>query len=59
MYNDTLKVANKIITDSDLARIFEKMNEEMLENQKICRQETLQNEKYEREYQHYDRRSRR
>lgn len=53
MYNDTLKVANKIITDSDLARIFEKMNEEMLENQKICRQETLQNEKYEREYQHW------
>ena len=37
MYNDTLKVANKIITDLDLARIFEKMNEEMLENQKICR----------------------
>lgn len=53
MYNDTLKVANKIITDSDLARIFEKMNEELLENQKICRQETLQNEKYEREYQHW------
>lgn len=53
MYNDTLKVANKIITDSDLARIFEKMNEELLENQKICRQETLQNEKYEREYQRW------
>lgn len=53
MYNDTLKVANKIITDSDLARIFEKMNDEILENQKICKQETLQNEKYAREYQNW------
>lgn len=53
MYNDTIKVANKIITDADLAQIFEKMNEELLENQRICRQETLQNEKYEREYQHW------
>lgn len=32
MYNDTIKVANKIITDTDLLRIFEKMNEEVLEN---------------------------
>lgn len=53
MYNDTIKVANKIITDADLAQIFERMNEELLENQRICRQETLQNEKYEREYQHW------
>lgn len=53
MYNDTIKAANKIITDSDLLRIFEKMNEEILENQKICRQETLENQKYEREYQHW------
>ena len=53
MYNDTIKVANKIITDADLAQIFERMNEELLENQRICRQETLQNEKYEREYRHW------
>ena len=53
MYNDTIKVANKIITDTDLLRIFEKMNEEVLENQKICRQETIENQKYEREYQHW------
>lgn len=29
MYNDTIDVSNKIITDSDLLEIFEKMNSEM------------------------------
>ena len=53
MYNDTIKVANKIISDSDLADIFQKMNEEILENNKICKQEIMQNEKYETEYQHW------
>lgn len=53
MYNDTIKVANKIITDSDLARIFEKMNEKIIEFQKIYQQEILQNERYEREYQNW------
>jgi hypothetical protein len=53
MYNDTIKVANKIISDSDLEEIFQKMNEELEENKKICQQETIQNEKYEREYQHW------
>lgn len=53
MYNDTVKVANKIITDSDLAKIFDKMNYEILENNRICKQETMQNERYERKYQHW------
>ncbi len=53
MYNDTIKVANKIISDSDLMDIFQKMNEEMLESQKISNQEILQNEKFEREYQNW------
>ena len=53
MYNDTIKVANKIISDTDLADIFQIMDEEIRENQQICRQETMQNEKYEREYQHW------
>lgn len=53
MYNDTIKVANKIISDNDLMDIFQKMYEEILENQKICRQETFQNERFEREYQNW------
>ena len=53
MYNDTIKVANKIISDSDLADIFQKMNEEILENTRICKQEIMKNEKYETEYQHW------
>lgn len=53
MYNDTIKVANKIISDTDLADIFKRMDEELKENQQICRQETMQNEKYERKYQHW------
>lgn len=53
MYNDTIKVVNKIISDTDLADIFQRMDEELKENQQICRQETMQNEKYERKYQHW------
>ena len=53
MYNDTIKVANKIISDTDLTEIFQRMNDEILENIQICKQETIQNEKYEREYQHW------
>ncbi len=53
MYNDTIKVANKIISDTDLLDIFQRMDEEIKENIKICNQETIQNEKYEREYQHW------
>lgn len=53
MYNDTIKVANKIISDRDLADIFQRMNDEIKENIQICKQETMQNERYEREYQHW------
>ena len=53
MYNDTIKVANKIISESDLMDIFQRMNDEIKENEQICRQETMQNEKYERDYQHW------
>mgnify|MGYP004463038061 CR=1 FL=1 len=53
MYNDTIKVANKIISESALADIFQRMDDEIKKNEKICRQETMQNEKYERDYQHW------
>lgn len=53
MYNDTLTVANKIISDSDLYEIFQKMNEDLQENIRICKEETEKNEKYERSYQHW------
>ncbi len=53
MYNDTIKVANKIISDKDLMDIFQKMDEGIKENNRISRQEIIQNEKYAREYQHW------
>ena len=53
MYNDTIKVANKIISESDLMDIFQRMDEDLKKNEQICKQETIQNEKYEREYQHW------
>ena len=53
MYNDTIKVANKIISDTDLFEIFDMMNNELEKYRQLCRQETMQNEKYEREYQHW------
>lgn len=43
MYNDTIKVANKIISENDLLDIFQKMNDEILENQQLVRRETLNN----------------
>lgn len=53
MYNDTIKVANKIISTSVLMDIFQMMNDKIKENEQICRQETIQNKIYEREYQHW------
>ena len=53
MYNDTIKVANKIISETDLADIFQRMNDEIKENEQICRQEKMQNEKYEWDYQYW------
>lgn len=51
MYNDTIKVANKIISEEALLNIFQKMEDEIQENNRICRQETLDNQKYERKFQ--------
>lgn len=53
MYSDTLDVSNKIISDGDLLEIFEKMKEDMDENIRICNEETIRNEKYERNYQQW------
>lgn len=53
MYDDTINVANKIISDADLLDIFQKMDDELKKNIQLCKQETLQNEKYERNYQHW------
>ena len=53
MYNDTIKVANKIISETDLADIFQRMNDEMKKNEQICAQEKIQNEKYDWDYQHW------
>ena len=43
MYNDTIDVSNKIITDSDLLEIFEKMNDEILRIQRLSSEETARN----------------
>lgn len=43
MYNDTIDVSNKIITDSDLLEIFEKMNDEILRIQRLSNEETARN----------------
>lgn len=53
MYNDTIKVANKIVSNKDLEEIFQRMDEEMRENIRLCKQEIIQNERYEREYQNW------
>ena len=49
MYNDMLKVANKIISDDDLVDIFTKMNDDIKKYEAISRQETQANLMYERE----------
>lgn len=51
MYNDTIKVDNKIITDNDLVDIFNKMNELIEKYDNIRKQEENQNKIYESEYQ--------
>lgn len=51
MYNDTIKVANKIISDTDLLDIFQKMNDDLIKYQQLARQEIVQNERYASEYQ--------
>lgn len=51
MYNEPIKVANKIITDQNLMDIFYKMQEEMENDRKICRQEEIRNEACALEHQ--------
>lgn len=51
MYNDTIKVANKIITDKDLIEIFDLMNEKLIRFQKIAQTEEMQNRMLEYRYQ--------
>lgn len=51
MYNDTIKVANKIITDKDLFEIFALMNEKLTHLKKIAQMEEMQNRMLEYNYQ--------
>jgi hypothetical protein len=53
MYNDTIKVANKIITADDLAEIFALMNEKLQGFRKIHAQEEMQNKMLEYSYQRW------
>ena len=51
MYNDTIKVANKIITSNDLSEIFQTIHSEIEACEKQYGMEKIQNEKYNLEYQ--------
>lgn len=53
MYNDTIKVANKIITSDDLAEIFAMMNEKLTGFKKIYMQEETQNKMLDYSYQRW------
>lgn len=51
MYNDTIKVANKIITDKNLFEIFALMNEKLVSFKKTYQMEEAQNRMLEYNYQ--------
>lgn len=51
MYNDSLKVANKIITYDDLIEIFSKMQEKIVSYQKINKIEEMKNSALDYRYQ--------
>lgn len=51
MYNDAVKVANKIISYNDLLDIFNKINEDLNNYLKISKSETLKNEPLQYGYQ--------
>lgn len=53
MYNDTIKVANKIITSEDLMEIFEIMNEKLVYYKKINDREELNNRMLDYRYQNW------
>lgn len=51
MYNDTIKVANKIITYDDLIKIFSLMQEKLLEFRKTSNMEEMKNRMLDSKYQ--------
>lgn len=51
MYNDTIKVANKIISYEDLFDIFSKMQEKLVYYKKVSENETRKNQMLEYKYQ--------
>ena len=51
MYNDSLKVANKIISYDDLIEIFSKMQEKIVSYQKINKIEEMKNSALDYRYQ--------
>lgn len=53
MYNDPIKVSNKIITNTDLLDIFQKMNDKLQECEKLSKEEISINQNYERVNQHW------
>lgn len=53
MYNDTIKVANKIISDKDLYEIFAMMNEKLVNFKKTAKMEEMQNRMLEYSYQRW------
>ena len=53
MHNDTIKVANKIITEQDLIEIFLKMHEELEKYKKKYKQEVQENQALEYKHQNW------
>ena len=53
MYNDTIKVANKIITNSDLEEIFSAMQEKLVYYRKVSSNEEVQNRLLDYPYQRW------
>ena len=53
MYNDTIKVANKIITSEELMEIFELMNEKLVYYKKINDREEINNRMLDYRYQNW------
>ena len=51
MYNDTIKVANKIISYDDLFEIFSKMQEKLMYYKKISANEEMKNKAIDYKYQ--------
>lgn len=54
MYDETINVANKIISDQDLLDIFQEMNEKIKENEIISNQESIKNDNLDMKERHYN-----